>query len=522
MTRILSLVVLLFLSTAASGQQHWNDLTLAFGEFERIGSSDISRVFAMVENHTGSDIQGITVDVALLARPTTYIGGDNGGGWSCANQETPYRLICTTSVIRAGESSLLQIYVGPVFENRVQVSAYATWVVGSDPVYTPVARRQGTFPREVIVSNTGDAGPGSLRAAIDYVNDTCPRDQVGCRIAFRIETPVPERGWYTILPNSPLPAITAPDFEIDGATQTRFGGDTNPLGPEIALDGSALGSGHGLQLAGDGPAIVRNLAIGGFPGDGIAVTRRSGGGALVTGNYIGTDATGLHPLPNRSRGISFDSPASNFDVRDNLISNNVRSGVYIFHAYGVSLTENTIRANSAGVFLGPESHETTVERNSIVDNAQFGVAVARYTTAYQLIDNSITRNGFIGIDHGLDGFSGYDGSDSVLSDARVPPPRLLSATYDPVANVTTIIGLYADERVPYGRWTLTLYRSSANDGQGEASLGHTSATNGTFTFTVPGDLRGQFITATGFHEVVIEFGPYYYWTSEFSEAVEVR
>jgi hypothetical protein len=514
MTRALTLVVLLLLSTIASAQPGpGGDLSiLPLPSFELIGDSNIARGFALVRNRTGADVRDAIVNVTMSGPSTTYIGGDG-----CVNTDTPYELQCAIPLIRAGQILPLQLYIGPIHEARVFLRASVIW---NGPV-SPEVRKSISFPRDFVVTNTGDEGPGTLRDAIERMNLECVDFGLPCRIAFHIDQPVPASGWYTILPNSPLPEITATDFEIDGATQTQFGGDTNPRGLEITLDGSALGIGHGLVLAGKGFASVTNLAIGGFPWDGIAVLREGFSGSAIANNFIGTDASGTQALPNRSRGITFNRPSYDFVVTHNRITGNVRAGVFLAGAFNVRVFENTINANSAGVFLGPDSHEITVEGNSIVDNAQFGVAVAPQTTAYRLVDNSITRNGFIGIDRGLDGFSGYDGDDNPLSDARVPPPRLLSATYDPVADTTTITGMYPDARVQYGSWEISLYRSFVNDGQGESPFGRTTATNGIFTFTVSGDFRGQFITATGFHEVLIEVGPYY-WTSEFSEAVEVR
>jgi hypothetical protein len=373
------------------------------------------------------------------------------------------------------------------------------------------------------VTNTGDTGPGTLRAAIEYANDVCVRDAVPCSIVFHIDAPVPQRGWFTIYPNTPLPALTGPDIEIDGATQTQFSGDTNPLGPEIALDGSAVGIGDGLRIAGEGIAVVRHLAIGGFPWNGISVTRDSFARSFISDNYIGTDATGTHALPNGSRGITFDPPASEFDVTHNLISSNGRSGVFIAGAYSITLEENTIRANgAAGVLIGPQASDTILRRNAIVSNTQFGVAIAPETNRYSLIDNSISRNGFIGIDRGLNGFSGYDSDEQIVTAAKIPPPRLLSAMYEPRNNETTIIGTYNDEADAWGTWKITLFRSTVNDGQGEFVLGHTVAKDGTFRFVVPGDLTGQFITATGQRALFLGLSGDWFWTSEFSEPVVVR
>ena len=529
MTRSLSLVVLLFLSTTASAQ--FDALTFSLGPIERIGSSDIANSFGTLHNRSYLDVRNVTVGVNLIGPLTTYIGGQNDELWTCRNNETPFRLVCTAPLIRAGETVRLQIYVGPVREARVHLSGQASWAWYEATAYTESAIRTRSFGREVVVTNSGDAGEGSLRAAIEYTNEVCPRDAVPCSIVFRIEAPVPERGWHTILPNTPLPAITAPDIEINGATQTRFSGDTNPLGPEIALDGRALHFGHGLQLGGIGIAEVRNLAIGGFPWNGIAVTRDSYARSFLTDNYIGTDATGTRPLPNGDRGITFDLPASEFDVSHNVISGNGRSGVFIASGYSVTLEENAIGVGvdgrplpngAAGVLIGPQATDVLLRRNTIANNTKFGVAVAPETARFTLVDNSITRNGFIGIDRGLNGFDGYETDDIDVSRAKIPPPRILAATFNPSANTTTVVGTYNNADDHWGTWKITLFRNTLNDGQGEAVLGHTAAINGIFRLEVWGDFTGQFITATGQRALFLGLSGDWYWTSEFSEAVQVR
>jgi parallel beta-helix repeat protein len=521
MTRTLTLVALLFLSTTAFAQT--GALTFNLGPIEMIGTSYIAHSFGTLANHSNLDIPNVTVQIGLHGPRTTYIGGQNDASWTCRNEETPDRLLCVNSLIRAGETSQLQIYVGPIHESRVQLFGQASWQYFEATLRTETTRQTRSFGREVAVTNTGDAGPGSLRAAIEYANDTCTNEFIPCRIVFNIPPPVPGRGWYTILPNTPLPAITTTDIEIDGATQTQFSGDTNPLGPEIMLDGSAVGVGHGLRLAGEGLAVVRNLAIGGFPWDGIAVSRDSFARSLIADNYIGTDATGTHALPNGSRGITFDLPASEFDVTHNLISGNARSGVFIAGAYSITLEENTIRGNgAAGVLIGPQATTTLLRRNVIANNAKFGVAIAPEVNRYSLVDNSIIGNGFIGIDRGVDGFSGYESDEQIVTAAKIPPPRLLSATYEPRNHETTIVGAYGDENDAWGTWTITLFRNTTDDGQGEFVVGHTVAKNGTFRFVVPADLTGQFITATGQRAIFLGLSGDWSWTSEFSEPVQVR
>ncbi|MBI4739418.1 hypothetical protein HY772_07810, partial [Candidatus Woesearchaeota archaeon] len=89
-----------------------------------------------------------------------------------------------------------------------------------------------TFP-EIDVINTADVGPGSLREAVaraEILN--------GSRIVFKLHPGDanynPQTGVWTIRMNSRL-FIRSNRTLIDGFSQTRFGGDTNPNGPEIMI-----------------------------------------------------------------------------------------------------------------------------------------------------------------------------------------------------------------------------------------------------------------------------------------------
>src|SRR3954452_8088362 len=81
-----------------------------------------------------------------------------------------------------------------------------------------------------IVTNTNDAGPGSLRQALIGAAKAGADD-----IVFHLSGPA-TAGEYVIQPLSSLPDIPT-GTRILGDTQRLFGGDVNPLGPEITIDG---------------------------------------------------------------------------------------------------------------------------------------------------------------------------------------------------------------------------------------------------------------------------------------------
>src|SRR5689334_19498488 len=87
------------------------------------------------------------------------------------------------------------------------------------------------------VTNTGDAGPGSLRQAIlDSNADTA--------LTHTIDFDIAGSGVQTISPRSPLPAVTKPVL-IDGESQPGYGGQ-----PLIQISGSKAGGGDGLLITG--------------------------------------------------------------------------------------------------------------------------------------------------------------------------------------------------------------------------------------------------------------------------------
>ncbi|HKR66425.1 MAG TPA: hypothetical protein VJZ00_22045, partial [Thermoanaerobaculia bacterium] len=212
--------------------------------------------------------------------------------------------------------------------------------------------------RWIAVTNTADAGPGSLRDAITEANTTC--GDAPCRIAFEIATPVPNEGWFTIVPSTPLPAVTAKRVFLDAARQTVFSGDTNPLGPEVAIDGRVAGS--GLAMMSGCESVVTGLALGNFMSDQglrFAATGDYNACALsildrleVFGNHIGVDPTGGVAWPNL-RGLRLDGALG--DIHDNVISRNRYSGIWRWgggELYRVlRIRRNRIESNGASGIL---------------------------------------------------------------------------------------------------------------------------------------------------------------------------
>jgi hypothetical protein len=189
-------------------------------------------------------------------------------------------------------------------------------------------------PVTLVVTNTNDAGPGSLREAVTLANQNAPAYDT---ITFAIAGTGP----HTIAPETALPAITDA-VTIDGFSQPG----SSPGALKIELSGALSGGGQvGLMIEAGG-SLVRGLAINRFQ-NGIGLS--GGGGNTIVGNHLGTDVTGAAELPNTDTGVAlWDSDKNAIGGTSpgdrNVISGNNGAGVSIRG----SSTDNVIRGNYIG------------------------------------------------------------------------------------------------------------------------------------------------------------------------------
>jgi len=169
----------------------------------------------------------------------------------------------------------------------------------------------------LLVENTSDSGPGSLRQAILEANATAGVKET---INFRI----PGAGPHTIGPLTALPDITDP-VNIDGWSQTGVAGSH-----EIELNGGQCSGGDGLTLT-TSNCIIRGLVINRFSNNALLVTGAAVTNNWIYGNYIGISANGMLARGN-SRGVqllggsAFNVIGTDGDGVNDLLERNVLSG----------------------------------------------------------------------------------------------------------------------------------------------------------------------------------------------------
>jgi parallel beta-helix repeat protein len=419
------------------------------------------------------------------------------------------------------------------FDDRTLFRNLHGWAVEIEVFNAPVSG-------DLVVVNTNDSGPGSLRQAILDANADPSTENT---IVFNI--PVSDPGFdgatFTLQPLSELPAVRRATV-IDGTTQTAFTGDSNPFGPEVVLDGSRLPSGSGLRLADDN--AVLGLVIHGFDGDGIGASyswdpdlRPSRN--RIEGNYLGTDATGTAAVPN---GLGVDihgygSPsvqATGNVIRGNLIAGNRYDGISLCDADRTEIRENLIGTDRTGAApLGngrygilltcAGSPRNQIEGNTVAWSGDTGILDApdyRYGVAYtadghqgnRFSRNAIHSNGGLGIDLWPPPFpSGEppftptpndtcdgDSGGNLLQNY----PTITRAETD---GLTTVIEGFLNS-VPNRTYTVELFANTAADpsGAGEGQTFLTSLTVatdssclGNFSVILPTVVPpGSFLTAT--------------------------
>jgi CSLREA domain-containing protein len=395
-----------------------------------------------------------------------------------------------------------------------------------------LAHGEGSFTVNTADDHTDgvcDEADCTLREAIENANAEPDNDNIYFAISGA--------GIHTIQPTSALPAITQP-VTIDGRTQSGWAGK-----PVIELDGTSAGMlANGLTINASGVKI-RGLAINRFSFAGIFIT--GGTGSEVSANFIGTDPTGTQALGNRDGVYIFNSSANVIGGtsagRRNLISGNTDDGID-FEGAGAannSVQGNYIGSDITGLLPLPNAGDGIKISNTSPDNLIGGTDIAAGNliafnngrAIYAELDvtaasgnhfqlNTIFSNGGIGIDLNGEGVTLND-PDDVDTGANLLQnfPELTSAEL--VAGNLRLQG--ALNSTPSQTFRLEFFANPACDasgyGEGKIYLGFTSVStdaNGDalIDLTVPTAITaGQFVTATA--------GNALNGTSEFSACVPV-
>lgn len=285
--------------------------------------------------------------------------------------------------------------------------------------------------------------------------------------------------------------------------------------------------------------LERGNVIAGNGGHGVAVIATPTVGQVtrnnrLLGNRIGTDAASERAWANATNGV-FISGAPGSLLEANQIAGNSRHGVEIEFTGDTALHANLIGTDATGVRPLPNGGDGVHLRNTtgvsvgdpaladranrIAFNAGHGVQV-RGGTGNRIQGNSIHANGGLGIDLFADSdpASGVTPNDpldpDVGSNALQNFPVLGQATLGP----DTVVGGRLNS-TPGQAFVIELFRSAAADpsghGEGEVFVARQAVTtdgagSADFQFDVPGNWTGSWFTATATVQATgdtSEFGP---------------
>lgn len=243
--------------------------------------------------------------------------------------------------------------------------------------------------QDYVVTTTADGGAGSLRYALQMCMTAAGPHTI------RFNLPATDAGYdattgtWVIRPASVLPMVMQSGVTIDGASQTAFGGDTNPLGPEVMIDGGGTLD-YGLRILNAANAVVTDLTICNCT-KGIQIYNSPS--CRVSGCYIGVDATAASAAAN-DIGLEFIAGSDNAVIGGstpadrNVISGNEHIGIRLLDVTGCTVSGCYIGTDRTGTAAIPNydgmSMEGAVtnctiggttegERNLISGNTDYGL-----------------------------------------------------------------------------------------------------------------------------------------------------
>ncbi|UCC45523.1 MAG: hypothetical protein JSU65_06295 [Candidatus Zixiibacteriota bacterium] len=283
---------------------------------------------------------------------------------------------------------------------------------GEVPDWQPGPESQASPGVIITVTNTNDAGPGSLRDAIIQANGMPGYDIINFAI--------PAVGVQTITPLSPLPWLLDPaGVMIDGLTQGGTVGSNPPatLSLLIQISGSSAGATRGLVLQSSNDT-VQGLIVNKFEESGICIqggpVNETATNNCVRWNIVGMDPTGTIDMGNGAgmtalwAGICIcNAPASpgappaavaNYNtVQQNLSSGNytegitvvgpiqpgdVHNNVIIGNYCGTDISGILDRGNDhEGICLCEGTHHNLVRGNVCSGNDYDGIGVQGFDNA---------------------------------------------------------------------------------------------------------------------------------------------
>ncbi len=294
---------------------------------------------------------------------------------------------------------------------------------------------------------------------------------------------------------------------------------TNAAGTDTVPNqiGVILGGGTKYNTIGGTTAADRNIISGNYF-DGIEVADSSTMYNNITGNYIGTNASGDAALPNYN-GIGFATLPSKNNIENNLVSGNLNFGIILYEhsdsntVYGnkVGTTADGVSPLSnggAGIVIDVNSKYNKIGEsgngNIIAFNDTAGIIIGDTGSKYNTFSaNIIHSNSLMGIDLYPFGVNANDAGDidNGCND-MMNFPEINSVIYDGGSSITFMTGTmdYSVNGGPAGIIVELFKSDNANmfsHGDATEYLGSTTVdSSGNWSFNTPNLVPSDYVTAT--------------------------
>ncbi len=307
---------------------------------------------------------------AISARTNGTLGNASSGGYTIpisANNQYIAFFSYANNLVDGDTGFAGDVFVANLPAYQASGNATATAIA-------PATQTAGVPATQTAAAATATAGPfatqTSAAATATYiaangltVNTTSNTDDGNCNVSHcslveavnasnamvgvqTIQFNIPGTGVHTIALSSSL--ILTSSAIIDGTTQPGYSGvpliELVPQSSTAAYSAINIYGATPITLHSSNPSVtIRGLIINSFSGFGIQVI--NGQQTLIEKNYIGTDKTGTIAKGNDT-GIFITSP--NNTIRDNVISGNKNTGIYMNSSGDLISTKSMIVGNYIG------------------------------------------------------------------------------------------------------------------------------------------------------------------------------
>jgi parallel beta-helix repeat protein len=222
-----------------------------------------------------------------------------------------------------------------------------------------------------IVTNTNDAGTGSLREQLTYANAIPGTHSISFNIPTSDGNYNAVQGVWTIHLLSSLPYITKANLNIDGTTQTTNQGNTNVNGPEIVIDGNNAVD-YGFFIYNVAGVTINSFVISNFL-YGIEITGTNAQNIVIKGNYVGVNYNASDSASNYIGIEIIGNPQHNTiggttAAERNIVSGNSHIGIRV-----VNSNYNTISGNYVGTNRTATASLGNYDGISIEGTAKFNI-----------------------------------------------------------------------------------------------------------------------------------------------------